>query len=212
MNTTAILNIAGAIVVLAIVLLVFFFILRSQNDDGPRPDKHKPHTDGGVAKMVAALGRYASMHGFVMIAPAALQGKEKECQLDAVLVTYAGVIGVRCMGHNGEIFANTGESDWLWVTSKGRSPLPDPVAQGAADVRVLRDVLMQNGKGALRNIPVECLTVFTDKTVQLAVPKSTPIYRRKELLSLLESEKYLQDKGIDLPAVAAALKSAAGAQ
>jgi len=210
MNTTAILNIAGVLVVLVIVLLVFFFILRSQNDDGPRKDKHKPHTDGGVANMVSALGRYASMHGFVMIAPAALQSKDKECKLDAVLVTYAGVVGVRCMGHNGEIFANSGESEWLWVTSEGRNSLPDPVGQAAADVRVLRDLLMQNS--ALRNIPVECLTVFTDKTVQLAVPKSIPIYRRKELLSLLESEKYLQDKGIDLPAVAAVLKSAAGAQ
>ncbi|MPN21747.1 hypothetical protein SDC9_169127 [bioreactor metagenome] len=96
------------------------------------------------------------------------------------------------------------------MTSKGRNSLPDPVGQAAADVRVLRDVLMQNS--ALRNIPVECLTVFTDKAVQLAVPKSIPIYRRKELLSLLESEKYLQDKGIDLTAVAAVLKSAAGAQ
>ena len=210
MNTTAILNIVGALVILAIVLLAFFFILRSQNDEGPRRDKHKPHTDGGVAQMVSALGRYASMHGFVILAPAVLQSKDKECRLDALLVTYAGVVGVRCMGHNGEIFANSGENEWLWVTSKGRNPLPDPVAQAAADVRVLRDALMQNS--ALRNIPVECLTVFTDKDVQLAVPKSIPIYRRKELLSLLENEKFLQDKGIDLPAVAAVLKSAAGAQ
>ena len=65
---------------------------------------------------------------------------------------------------------------------------------------------MQNPK--LRNVPVECLPVFTDKSVQLAVPKSSRVFLQKDLMSTLEKEKYLEDKGLDQELVAGLLREA----
>ena len=123
-----------------------------------------------------------------------------------MLVTFNGLVGVRCLGYNGEIFANPGEAEWLWVTGEGRERIPDPVAQCAADARALRDVLMQDTK--LRSVPVECLPVFTDKSVQLSVPKSLSVLRRTQLIPLLEQQKYLEDRGLDVERVCALLEAA----
>ena len=60
----------------------------------------------------------------------------------------------------------------------------------------------------LKNIPVECLAVFTDKDVQLSIPKSVPILRRKDLIPQLEQSRYLEDKGIDADRITALLKGA----
>lgn len=206
MTTNALLNTVGLIAILAVVFLIIYFISKNQGEEGPTNKAKRAQKDRGVDAAVKALNRYASLHNFCILQPAHLRCGEKAADLDAILVTFAGIIGVRCLGYNGEIFANSGESDWLWVTQESRTRIPDPVAQCAADARAIRDVLMQNPK--LRNVPVECLPVFTDKSVQLAVPKSSRVFRQKDLMSTLEKEKYLEDKGLDQELVAGLLREA----
>lgn len=206
MTTNALLNTVGLIAILAVVFLIIYFISKNQGEEGPTNKAKRAQKDRGVDAAVKALNRYASLHNFCILQPAHLRCGEKAADLDAILVTFAGIIGVRCLGYNGEIFANSGESDWLWVTQESRTRIPDPVAQCAADARAIRDVLMQNPK--LRNVPVECLPVFTDKSVQLAVPKSSRVFRQKDLMSTLEKEKYLEDKGLDQELIAGLLREA----
>ncbi|MBC5582386.1 NERD domain-containing protein [Anaerofilum sp. BX8] len=206
MTTNALLNILGLVAVLAVVFLIIYFISKSKSEEGPTNTAKRAQKDRGVDAAVKALNRYASLHNFRILQPAHLHWGEKSAELDAIIVTFSGIVGVRCLGYNGEIFANSGEPDWLWVTQESRTRIPDPVAQCAADARVIRDVLMQNPK--LRNVPVECLPVFTDKSVQLAVPKSSRIFRQKDLMSTLEKEKYLEDKGLDQETIATLLSDA----
>lgn len=206
MTLNALINLIGILIIIVIVIAIFYFLSKNPSDDsGNSPAKHA-RENGGVDQTLRALSRYASSHGFQILRPAKITSGGKTAQLDAVLVTYCGVIGVRCLGYNGEVFANPGESEWLWVTAEGRRRFPDPVAQCAADARVLRDLLIREPK--LKNIPVECLAVFTDKDVQLSIPKSVPILRRKDLIPQLEQSRYLEDKGIDADRVTALLKGA----
>lgn len=44
--------------------------------------------------------------------------------------------------------------------------------------------------------------------MQLAVPKSSRVFRQKDLMSTLEKEKYLEDKGLDQELVAGLLREA----
>ena len=205
MTTNALINLIGLFLLIGIAVAVFYFLSKGQTDEGPSPAKHA-RENGGVDQTLRALSRYASSHGFQILRPAKLTVGERTAELDAILVTYCGVIGVRCLGYNGEIFANSGESEWLWVTAEGRRRFPDPIAQCAADARVLRDLLIREPK--LKNVPVECLAVFTDKDARLSVPKSIPVLRRKELLAQLEQSRYLEDKGIDAERITALLKEA----
>ena len=205
-SLNALLNIIGLIAIIAIAILIFYFAARSQNTDASTPGAKRQRTDAGVDATLRALSRYAASHGFKLLRPAHFCAGQREAELDAVLVTFNGLVGVRCLGYNGEIFANPGEAEWLWVTGEGRERIPDPVAQCAADARALRDVLMQDTK--LRSVPVECLPVFTDKSVHLSVPKSLSVLRRTQLIPLLEQQKYLEDRGLDVDRVCALLEAA----
>ena len=206
MTLNAVLNILGMIAILAIALLAFYFVARSQNTETAPAAAKRRRTDAGVDATLRTLSRYAASHGFKLLRPAHFSAGQRSAELDAVLVTFGGLIGVRCLGYNGEIFANPGERDWLWITAEGRERIPDPVAQCAADARALRDVLMQDPR--LRSVPVECLPVFTDKKVQLSVPKSMPVLRRSQLNGTLEQQKYLEDRGLDVERVCALLEAA----
>jgi len=209
MSLTALLNILATVAVLALVFAIIYFVSRHENDDAANSNKaRRASRDGGVGAALRALQRYASLHGFQYIQPAHLQSGGREADLDAILVTYSGVVGIRCLGYNGEVYATSGEPEWLWVTQESRVRIPDPVTQSAADVRVLRDALMKDIK--LRNVAVECLPVFTDKKLQLSAPKSCPIYRPKELMAALNKGRYLEDKGIDAAGIAALLRAACG--
>ena len=206
LSLNALLNILGVLVVIAIAALVFYISVRDQNPDASAPAAKRRKTDAGVEATLRAVSRYAASHGFKMIRPAHFGVGERKTDLDAVVVTFGGLIGIRCFGYNGEIFANPGESEWLWVTGESREKIPDPVALCAADARALRDVLMQDAK--LRSVPVECLPVFTDKAVQISAPRSLSLFRRNQLISTLEQQKYLEDRGLDVDRVCALLGAA----
>ncbi|MDD3202214.1 MAG: nuclease-related domain-containing protein [Pygmaiobacter massiliensis] len=193
-------------VVLAIVFALIMWFFKAQTEDNSNNENvKKQREDDGVSKMLAALARYASLHDFTLITPAKVQSGEKSTDLDALLVTYAGVVGIKCIGYNGQIYANPGDATWLRVAGEQRTEFTNPFDQRAADVRVLRDVLA-NAKQ--RTVKIECLTVFTSKEASLAVPKSMAVLRSKDLTSLLGKEKYLADNGVDKTAVVEALKAA----
>ena len=170
-------------------------------EDSKRPKFAKTAIkNDGVDKLLGSLRRYASTHNFTLLENVTL-GEDK---LDAVLVTYSGVVGVRCYGYNGQIFANPGDREWFWKAADESERFTAPAEHTAADTRTLRDKLFAAGQ---KKIKVETLAVFTSPSVSMAVPKSIYPLRSKELLSLLENDQYLEDTGLDKDAVVAALKA-----
>ena len=194
-------NILNALMlgVVCLVMVVLVKLMTNRSEEGGPQKAKKAKSQDGVDKAVSALRRYATNHDFGFVAPVKLALGDKTVELDAAIVTYNGVVGVRCIGRNGEIFANPGDKEWLWVNGASREKFANPVDSCAADVRVLRDILIANGQRAAK---VECHTVFTSSAVSLAVPKSTPIWRdSRSLLNALAADKYMEDKGIDKDAI-----------
>ncbi|MEG1932476.1 MAG: hypothetical protein RR075_05140, partial [Pygmaiobacter sp.] len=155
MDTNTIMNGLSMVLVLGVMMVLLVMVLKQQNaDDSTAGTVKKAVEDGGVDKMLAALRRYATMHDFVLLTPAKVKSGEKVADLDALLVTYAGVVGVKCLGMNGQVFANPGDENWLRVAGDTRESFRNPLDVRAADVRVLRDVLAE---AKLRTVKIECL-------------------------------------------------------
>lgn len=162
--------------------------------------------EAGADTAVAAARRFARSNGFVCLAPAKLTGKGRAARLDAVVIGYFGVLGVKAYGFNGEIYGAPGEEEWLQVSPGGeRRKFANPVNEANADVRVLRDVLFT---ARLKNVPVEVLCVFTDPKAQMAVSRGAGVFTLKAFKAQLEKDKYLEDKGFEPDKVRAALEAA----
>lgn len=164
--------------------------------------------DNQVANVVAAARRFAKENSFRFISPAVLHSGDKVADLDALVIGGFGVLGIKGLGYNGEIYGTAAEKEWLQVTSdKERTHFPNPIIEAAADVRVLRDNLFA---ARLKQVPVEVVCVFADSGAKLALPRGTGHYSLKEFKELLKKEKYLEEKGLDPDAIEAALRSALG--
>lgn len=173
--------------------------------NNPKAKKAKGAASG-IGGVVGVAKRFARSNGFKVIAPATLQRSGKTAQLDALVIGYFGVLGVKAYGYNGEIYGNATEENWLQVAGNGkRTPFKNPLQQAAADVRVIRDALFES---KMKTIPVEVVCVFADPKAQIAVPGGAGYYTAKTFKQLLGKEKYLADKGLDLEKAEQALRAA----
>lgn len=68
----------------------------------------------------------------------------------------------------------------------------------------MRDALFS---AKLKNVPVEAAVVFTNRSAQLALPRSTGHYTVKEFRTLLDKSKYTQDKRVDIQKTAGAVRA-----
>lgn len=189
-------------VVAVVVIIVLAYILYRKNS----PKKQKmAGRENGTNKGVAALKGFARSHDFRFIEPAVLGRGDATAHIDALVIGYFGIIGIKAYGYNGEVYGGANEKEWAQIVEGNRTTFANPITEAAADVRVVRDALLA---AKIRQLPVEVLCVFTDASAQLAIPRNTGHYTLKEFKSYLKKEKFLEDKGIDLDAAEAAIKAA----
>lgn len=195
-----ILAIVLVVVLLGVVALIYY---RKKH---PRKGKRLDRSAGSSNKAVAVARSFARSHRFRLIAPAHLLAGKKGAKLDAIIVGYFGVLGVIGLGYNGNVYGAANEDEWLQINEGGqRTYFPNPMDEASAAVRVIRNTL---STPKLKQIPVEVVAVFTDSTVQLAVPKTAGPHSLKTFKALLQKEKYLDDTGLDLDTVEAAIRAA----
>lgn len=193
-------------VIAAVGLLAIGFILwliyRRQN---PKAKKNQSPV-GSTSNVIGTSRRFALSNSYKFISPATVTANGRVADLDALIIGYFGVLGVKALGHSGEIYGTASEENWLQKTGESqRTYFPNPIRQAALDVRVVRDVLFD---AKFKNVPVEVAVVFSNKKAQLALPRQTGHYNYKSFKALLSKEKYLADNGLDLEKVESTLRSA----
>lgn len=186
---------------LALLALVGWHYYRKNN-----PKKYGGQSrDNRSSAAVSAAGSFARRNSGRLIAPATLESANGTAALDALVIGYFGILGVKALGYSGEIYGSAKEEEWLQVDSdKKRSYFPNPVLEAAADVRIIRDALFA---AKLKKVPVEVVAVFTDNHAQLALPRGTGHYNMKEFKALLAKDKYEVDSGLDLDKTEAAIRA-----
>ena len=184
------------------ILGVFGFILYRRSN----PAVKKPlGRENRSQRAVSVMRNFARSNSYHIIAPAEFQHGKVVARLDALVIGYFGILAVKSLGYNGEIYGSASDKEWVQINEGGmRNPFPNPITESAADVRAIREALLS---AKLRQIPVEVVCVFTEPTAQLALPRSTGHYTLADLKSLVQKEKYQEDKGFDLEAIEKALKA-----
>lgn len=193
--------------VLAFALTIYVINLVRKGRGGSAPQKEKKPGDlpddehKGAEAVVRQLRRYAALHEYKVVAPVALTGVHGTTDLDAVLVGWFGVLGVKCLGYGGEVYGSPDEAEWVQTVNGTRRKFKNPIARAKQSGLVLRDALFAAG---LKSVPVETVVVFTGKRVQLALPRSTGHYTEKSFSAYLKSSRFEEDKKIQVEPVAAA--------
>lgn len=161
-------------------------------------DEHK-----GREAVVRQLARYAASHEYKVVEPISLTGVHGTTDLDAVLVGWFGILGVKCLGYSGDIYGSLDEQDWVQSLNGTRRSFQNPMTRAQQSSRVIRDVLFEAG---MKNIPVESIVVFTGKSSQLMLPRSTGHYTEKTFSNYLKSIHFEEDKNVQVEPVAALLR------
>lgn len=189
-----------AVLFIVITGAIFYLIYRFRN---PRAKKAQGRSNN-AGKAVGLARRFARANDFKLIAPATLARKGMTAQLDAIVVGYFGVLGVKALGYSGAVYGSAEDDTWVQVAEDGqRNSFKNPITEAAGDVRVIRDALFSTKQ---KMVPVEVVCVFTEPSADIAVPRRTGHYTLKTFKELLGKEKYREDKGIDLDLVEKALQ------
>ncbi len=157
-------------------------------------DEHK-----GREAIVRQLARYAAMQEYKVVEPVNLVGVHGTTDLDALLVGWFGVLGVKCLGYGGDIYGSLTEEEWTQTLNGQRRTFQNPMTRAQKSSLVIRDVLFEAG---IKNVPVETVVVFTGKSSQLMLPRSTGHYTPATFSAYLKSIHFEEDKNVQIEPVA----------
>lgn len=192
----------AALVVILLAVLAFVKLRGVLKDRRNRPSG----PEIGADKVVAAARHFAHANDAILIAPAHLAQKGRTATLNALVVGYFGILGVRALGYNGTIYGRGDEDEWVQVAAnEQRVYFQNPQKQDADDVRVIRDALFA---GKFKTVPVEVVTVFCNKKAELALSRKAEALTMKNYKTMLRKEKYEKDAGVDIKKIEEALRKA----
>lgn len=154
--------------------------------------------------VVRQLRRYAAANDFKVISPVNIQGSKTSADLDALLVGWFGILGVKCLGYGGTVYGQAGDEEWVQDMAGQRRIFKNPLRRAEESARAVRDVLF----GAkIKSVPVETIVVFTGKKTELALPRSCGHYTLDQFSSYLKSAHFEEDKKVDVQKVAAVFEN-----
>lgn len=198
-------QILDIIILLAIcggLFAIYYFIKRDKS--GLAAKSGDLSASARASKQLSATKRFALLQQYQVIAPANLAKNGKFADFDFILVGVFGLLCVKCIGLGGEIYGNPDDENWLQVQKGERKSIPNPMLATEADTRLVRDTLFT---AKLKNVPVECAVVFTNKKAELALPRTTGHYLPKDFKNLLGKSSLLADKGVDIAKAADAVRA-----
>ncbi|MDD3430118.1 MAG: nuclease-related domain-containing protein [Oscillospiraceae bacterium] len=199
--TTIILGILG----IAAVAVVLFFTYYAFNEKPLPWAKDKTAKQAvGVSSALNTVQRWAKLNNTQVISSATLQSKNLSAYADAILVGPFGVLGIKCLGLNGDIYGEKNDGAWLQVVNDERISFENPLTECNVCARLIREALFAAG---IKNTNVDCIAVFCNKKANIAVPRSAGIVFPHTLKDTLNKDKYTIDKGLDTQKAAEAIKT-----
>lgn len=194
-----------AAIVLVVVIFGVAVYLLSPTRKSEKPGKTGPLPDDeheNAEAVLRQLRRYAATNEFRVVEPVHIENSKASADLDALLVGWFGVLGVKCLGYGGTIYGQASDAEWVQEINGQRRVFANPLKRAEQSARAVRQALFE---AKIKNVPVETVVVFTGKKTQLALPRSCGHYTIEQFSAYLKSVHFEEDKKVEVEPVAAAL-------
>lgn len=203
MTPELIIQIAAVLVVVVIFGVAVYLLSPARKTEkaakaGPIPDDEHENAEA----VLRQLRRYAVTNEFRVVEPVQIGNDKISADLDALLVGWFGVLGVKCLGYGGTIYGQASDSEWVQEMNGQRRVFANPLKRAEQSARAVRQALFE---AKIKNVPVETVVVFTGKKTQLALPRSCGHYTIEQFSTYLKSVHFEEDKKVEVEPVAAAL-------
>ena len=193
----------GQLILLLIIVAVFGFGIyffsparaEKQNKKNAMPNEDQQGKD----LVLRQLHRFAATNDFKVIRPVSIQQDRYNADLDALLIGWFGVLGVKCIGYNGTIYGQSKQAEWVQEINGQRNTFENPLQKAEQSARAIREVLFA---AKIKQVPVETVVVFTGKNAELALPRSTGHYTPEQFHTYLKSVHFEEDNKVDVEQVA----------
>lgn len=203
MTPELIVQIAAVVLVLALFGIAVYLLSPARKTEktakaGPIPDDEHANAEA----VLRQLRRYAATNEFRVVEPVHIENSKASADLDALLVGWFGVLGVKCLGYGGTIYGQPSDAEWVQEMNGQRRVFANPLKRAEQSARAVRQALFE---AKIKNVPVETVVVFTGKKTQLALPRSCGHYTIDQFSTYLKSVHFEEDKKVEVEPVAAAL-------
>ena len=205
MTPELIIQIAAVVVVIAIFGVAVYLLSPARKTEkaakaGPIPDDEHENAEA----VLRQLRRYAATNEFRVVEPVRIENSKASADLDALLVGWFGVLGVKCLGYGGTIYGQSSDAEWVQEMNGQRRMFANPLKRAEQSARAVRQALFE---AKIKNVPVETVVVFTGKKTQLVLPRSCGHYTIEQFSTYLKSVHFEEDKKVEVEPVAAALSA-----
>lgn len=153
-----------------------------------------------------ALNRHAAPRGMKVLTDVSVTNGSESAHFDHVLIGYFGVLFIQSIQGAGSFWGDGKQDTWAFSDEKSKTKLlfKNPFNEMNAKLSVFRSVLAQNKQ---YNIPVDSAVVIVTlgdapKMYLSNVKESNTIMLDSQLSAFLRDERFEQDHGVDIDAVA----------
>ena len=127
MTPELIIQIAAVLVVVVIFGVAVYLLSPARKTEkaakaGPIPDDEHENAEA----VLRQLRRYAATNEFRVVEPVQIGNDKISADLDALLVGWFGVLGVKCLGYGGTIYGQASDSEWVQEMNGQRRVFAQP--------------------------------------------------------------------------------------
>ena len=154
-----------------------------------KPERHVNNSmQGELTSIVSQLITFTKRQHYTLVYPGTIrEGGELTTTL-ALVVTPGGVVGLNCFGFAGQIDPGEKPTDqWRQHINHQDNRIPTPILASEKQQVLLRRAM---DKAGLSGIPVEVITVFTNKEARLSGVSEQKCFDRDGMIAYLEQERF----------------------
>lgn len=190
---------------IVVILAILFLFLYAMGGDDIIFFRRKKYAIDPKAheKIMSSLGKFARLRGFEVLGPTTIQFENTTMSFDAILFGFFGTLAVKSCPQAGDIYGDNGSEQWVQIFNDQRTPFASPVYMMTGSEKLFKDIYR---KEKVKFGQYESMAIFTNKDANVAVARSMPVCHVNELSKLLESPKFLTDKGADVSGMKSAIE------